>query len=184
MKRFTSLASGTPISRACVMKKGWMGPEEVQARRNGIVYIKLAAGGPMKNNTTVMQVMKPHIACLGMIHWWSTQKKFQASMCMCCGVIVNSAGLVNTNDVLVHYGGFPINFIDTGGEATKDMIKECFRLILLDNSLREGSRQKPSSTFFVGLCFVIWLPLALFLPSRSTVSSWPVPSCCAPQENK
>ena len=39
---------------------------------------------------------------------------------------------MNTNDALVHYGGKPINFIDTGAGATSETIKECFRLVLLD----------------------------------------------------
>lgn len=50
---------------------------------------------------------------------------------------VNGAGLaMNTNDVLTHHGGYPVNFIDTGGKATAATIKECFRLILLDHRVR------------------------------------------------
>ncbi|RPB28170.1 hypothetical protein L211DRAFT_778367, partial [Terfezia boudieri ATCC MYA-4762] len=42
--------------------------------------------------------------------------------------LVNGAGLeLNTNDVLVHYGKAPVNFINTGWKANKDTLKNVFR---------------------------------------------------------
>lgn len=39
---------------------------------------------------------------------------------------------MNTVDALVHYGGEPANFLDTGGKATSETVKESFRIVLAD----------------------------------------------------
>ncbi|KAH8144842.1 uncharacterized protein LAJ45_11179 [Morchella importuna] len=53
------------------------------------------------------------------------------------GTLVNGAGLsMNTCDVIVHHGGAPTNFLDTGGRATKETVKEGFRLLLKDQRVK------------------------------------------------
>ncbi|KAK3952261.1 succinyl-CoA synthetase-like protein [Pseudoneurospora amorphoporcata] len=49
------------------------------------------------------------------------------------GTLVNGAGLaMNTVDALADAGGKAANFLDTGGKATSETVKESFRLILQD----------------------------------------------------
>lgn len=43
---------------------------------------------------------------------------------------------MNTCDVIVHHGGAPTNFLDTGGRATKETVKEGFRLLLKDQRVK------------------------------------------------
>jgi succinyl-CoA synthetase alpha subunit len=43
---------------------------------------------------------------------------------------------MNTTDALVHYGGQPANFLDTGGKATSETVKESFRIILADERVK------------------------------------------------
>lgn len=43
---------------------------------------------------------------------------------------------MNTCDVIVHRGSRPANFLDTGGKATKDTVKESFRLLLQDQRVK------------------------------------------------
>jgi succinyl-CoA synthetase beta subunit len=47
------------------------------------------------------------------------------------GVISNGAGLtMATMDSILHYGGRPANFLDIGGGATRDRVKEAVKLML------------------------------------------------------
>ncbi|MEM4061251.1 MAG: ADP-forming succinate--CoA ligase subunit beta [Desulfurococcaceae archaeon] len=47
------------------------------------------------------------------------------------GVISNGAGLtMATMDSILHYGGKPANFLDIGGGATRDRVKEAVKLML------------------------------------------------------
>ncbi len=47
------------------------------------------------------------------------------------GCLVNGAGLaMATMDIIKHHGGFPANFLDVGGSATKDQVKKAFSMIL------------------------------------------------------
>ena len=47
------------------------------------------------------------------------------------GCLVNGAGLaMATMDIIKHHGGFPANFLDVGGGATKDQVKKAFSMIL------------------------------------------------------
>lgn len=53
------------------------------------------------------------------------------------GCMVNGAGLaMATMDIIKLYGGFPANFLDVGGSATKERVIEAFKLILADNSVK------------------------------------------------
>lgn len=49
------------------------------------------------------------------------------------GCLVNGAGLaMATNDAVAHYGGKCANFLDGGGQATKETMVKAFELILSD----------------------------------------------------
>ena len=49
------------------------------------------------------------------------------------GCMVNGAGLaMATMDIIKYYGGSPANFLDVGGSATEDAVKNAFRIILQD----------------------------------------------------
>lgn len=53
------------------------------------------------------------------------------------GCMVNGAGLaMATMDIIKLYGGDPANFLDVGGGATKERVKEAFKLILSDKNVR------------------------------------------------
>lgn len=49
------------------------------------------------------------------------------------GCLVNGAGLaMATMDIIKHYGGEPANFLDVGGGASEEMVRNAFRIILQD----------------------------------------------------
>ena len=53
------------------------------------------------------------------------------------GCLVNGAGLaMATMDVVKLAGGAPANFLDVGGGATKDTVKEAFGILLADGNVR------------------------------------------------
>ena len=53
------------------------------------------------------------------------------------GCLVNGAGLaMATMDIIKLYGEEPANFLDVGGSATKDKVKEAFKIILSDKNVR------------------------------------------------
>ncbi len=53
------------------------------------------------------------------------------------GCMVNGAGLaMATMDIIQYAGGMPANFLDVGGGANKDQIKNGFRIILSDPNVR------------------------------------------------
>jgi len=53
------------------------------------------------------------------------------------GCMVNGAGLaMATLDMIQHCGGSPANFLDAGGGADKEKVKEAFKLILRDESVK------------------------------------------------
>jgi succinyl-CoA synthetase beta subunit len=53
------------------------------------------------------------------------------------GCMVNGAGLaMATMDIIKQAGGEPANFLDVGGGASKDQVREAFRLILQDTSVK------------------------------------------------
>lgn len=53
------------------------------------------------------------------------------------GCMVNGAGLaMATMDIIKHYGGEPANFLDVGGSATTEKVKEAFKIILSDENVK------------------------------------------------
>ncbi len=53
------------------------------------------------------------------------------------GCLVNGAGLaMATLDILKLYGGNPANFLDVGGNATKETVQKAFSLILQDQNVK------------------------------------------------
>ena len=53
------------------------------------------------------------------------------------GCMVNGAGLaMATMDTIHYYGGKPANFLDVGGSATKEVVKEGCKIILSDPSVK------------------------------------------------
>lgn len=53
------------------------------------------------------------------------------------GCMVNGAGLaMATMDIIQHVGGQPANFLDVGGGATEDKVREAFKIILSDPNVK------------------------------------------------
>ncbi|WP_428033608.1 ADP-forming succinate--CoA ligase subunit beta [Amphritea sp.] len=53
------------------------------------------------------------------------------------GCMVNGAGLaMGTMDIVSLHGGFPANFLDVGGGATKERVTEAFKIILEDTKVK------------------------------------------------
>jgi succinyl-CoA synthetase beta subunit len=53
------------------------------------------------------------------------------------GCMVNGAGLaMATMDIIKYYGGLPANFLDVGGGATEEMVRNAFRIILQDKAVK------------------------------------------------
>ncbi|MCY4426237.1 MAG: ADP-forming succinate--CoA ligase subunit beta [Halieaceae bacterium] len=53
------------------------------------------------------------------------------------GCMVNGAGLaMSTMDMVALHGGFPANFLDVGGGATRERVTEAFKIILSDLNVR------------------------------------------------
>jgi succinyl-CoA synthetase beta subunit len=53
------------------------------------------------------------------------------------GCMVNGAGLaMGTMDIVALHGGFPANFLDVGGGATKERVTEAFKIILSDHNVK------------------------------------------------
>ena len=53
------------------------------------------------------------------------------------GCMVNGAGLaMGTMDLVKLHGGFPANFLDVGGGATKEAVAEAFKIILSDDNVK------------------------------------------------
>jgi succinyl-CoA synthetase beta subunit len=53
------------------------------------------------------------------------------------GCLVNGAGLaMATMDIIKLYGAEPANFLDVGGGASKEKVREAFKLILADPSVK------------------------------------------------
>ena len=53
------------------------------------------------------------------------------------GCMVNGAGLaMATMDIIKHYMGDPANFLDVGGGATEEKVKEAFKIILSDPNVK------------------------------------------------
>jgi succinyl-CoA synthetase beta subunit len=53
------------------------------------------------------------------------------------GCMVNGAGLaMGTMDIVALHGGFPANFLDVGGGATRERVTEAFKIILSDEKVK------------------------------------------------
>ncbi len=53
------------------------------------------------------------------------------------GCMVNGAGLaMATMDIIKLHGGFPANFLDVGGGATEERVREAFKIILSDSKVK------------------------------------------------
>ena len=53
------------------------------------------------------------------------------------GCMVNGAGLaMGTMDIIQYHGGSPANFLDVGGGASEEAVKNAFRIILQDPSVK------------------------------------------------
>jgi len=53
------------------------------------------------------------------------------------GCMVNGAGLaMATMDIIQHAGGSPANFLDVGGGASADQVKNAFRILLSDRNVK------------------------------------------------
>jgi len=53
------------------------------------------------------------------------------------GCMVNGAGLaMGTMDIVKLHGGAPANFLDVGGDATKERVTEAFKIILSDDNVK------------------------------------------------
>jgi succinyl-CoA synthetase beta subunit len=53
------------------------------------------------------------------------------------GCMVNGAGLaMATMDIIKYHGGSPANFLDVGGGASEEAVKNAFRIILQDSSVK------------------------------------------------
>jgi len=53
------------------------------------------------------------------------------------GCMVNGAGLaMATMDIIKHAGGSPANFLDVGGGATAEQVKNAFRILLSDRNVK------------------------------------------------
>ena len=53
------------------------------------------------------------------------------------GCMVNGAGLaMGTMDIVQLHGGSPANFLDVGGDATKERVVEAFKIILSDDKVK------------------------------------------------
>ena len=53
------------------------------------------------------------------------------------GCMVNGAGLaMSTMDIIKHAGGAPANFLDVGGGASAEQVKNAFRILLTDKNVK------------------------------------------------
>jgi succinyl-CoA synthetase beta subunit len=53
------------------------------------------------------------------------------------GCLVNGAGLaMATMDIIKYYGGEPANFLDVGGGATTEKVREAFKILLSDENVK------------------------------------------------
>jgi succinyl-CoA synthetase beta subunit len=53
------------------------------------------------------------------------------------GCMVNGAGLaMSTMDIIKHSGGEPANFLDVGGGASAEQVKNAFRILLTDKNVK------------------------------------------------
>ncbi|KAJ5620064.1 hypothetical protein N7510_004048 [Penicillium lagena] len=91
-------------------------PEEVEAEKDGIVYVKYGCSTSQYSPGTNYSRLEG-----------------EGSV----GTLVNGAGLaMNTVDALTIHGGHCANFLDTGGKATSETVKSSFRIICSDTRVK------------------------------------------------
>lgn len=106
-------------------------PEEVEAEKDGIVYVKYVAPLPVRQPVLTTPGCKAKVALVHSVspmflELFSTSSKLISRA-------VNGAGLaMNTVDALTIHGGRCANFLDTGGKATSETVKSSFRVICSD----------------------------------------------------
>ncbi|PYH39910.1 putative succinyl-CoA synthetase subunit alpha [Aspergillus neoniger CBS 115656] len=94
-------------------------PEEVEAEKDGIVYVKLEGKGSIGTLGKYIP-QTPHL------------RGYHPT-----DLVVNGAGLaMNTVDALTIHGGHCANFLDTGGKATTETVKSSFRIITSDRRVK------------------------------------------------
>ena len=86
-------------------------PEEIEAASHGLVYIKLSNNNNNNNNNNGSENM--------------------------VGTVVNGAGLaMATNDAIGLYGGKSANFLDAGGQATRETMQKALGIVLADERIK------------------------------------------------
>ena len=91
--------------------------------------------------------------------------------------MVSGAGLaMGTMDIVALHGGFPANFLDVGGGATKERVTEAFKIILSDKKVKavekasrtKSDRQQPTVMPPVPVPVVSWkYPVRSMLQNHS-----------------
>lgn len=67
--------------------------------------------------------------CQASVYFFIAQAYFTGNI----GCLVNGAGLaMATMDIIKLHGGAPANFLDVGGGATAEQVKEAFKIITAD----------------------------------------------------
>ncbi|KAJ5166826.1 uncharacterized protein N7482_005607 [Penicillium canariense] len=111
-------------------------PEEVEAEKDGIVYVKY---GPPTHIISIVLTVIDYKAKAASAHWvciFYIQFRSPDSQPLTLS-IVNGAGLaMNTVDALTIHGGHCANFLDTGGKATSETVKSSFRIICSDKRVK------------------------------------------------
>ena len=66
---------------------------------------------------------------------------------------MNGAGLaMSTMDIISLHGGSPANFLDVGGGATANQVKEAFRLITSDDNVK-ARVPKVNLGWYLEICY-------------------------------
>jgi len=121
-------------------------PFEVEAEKDGIVYIRLPDPEPGS---------RLYIHAQGQAQGENGEgKEGGKRVAANIGTLVNGAGLaMNTVDALADAGGMAANFLDTGGKATSETVKRSFELILTDE------RVKVCHCYSISLYSVVPIPI-------------------------
>lgn len=108
-------------------------PEEVEAEKDGIVYVKYVF-----QSIRCTHANYPRLQGEGSIGTLGISLSLYPVLCiLILTILVNGAGLaMNTVDALTLHGGHCANFLDTGGKATSATVKSSFRIIASDPRVR------------------------------------------------
>lgn len=109
-------------------------PEEVEAEKDGIVYIKFVGSYfEYKSMLTSSRLEgEGSVGTLGIYFFFGHSQPNSLTY-----IAVNGAGLaMNTVDALTIHGGQCANFLDTGGKATSETVKSSFRVICSDTRVK------------------------------------------------